>query len=318
MTPFLSAANWGGQGLHPRGNFEAFTQAATDQKWLEVHGLEHWTHYYTDYGVSLQRRFFDHFLKGEGNDWPGQPRVRLNIRHPGERFEPRDEAEWPLARTRWTKLYLDPATRRLTREAPAQESAVAYDGLGDGVTFDFGALTEDTEVTGPLAAKVFASSQTSDADLFLILRIFDPQEREVTFQGALDPNTPVAQGWLRASHRRLDPARSLPYRPYHTHDRREPLEPGQVYELDVEIWPTCIVIPAGYRLALTVRGKDYEYGGELSEFAKTFYYANNGVGPFTHADPADRPAGIFGGRVTLHGGGSRPSSLLLPVIPAAR
>src|SRR5665213_7357 len=49
-VPFLSAANWGGAGLHPRGNFEGFTQAASTQKWLEVHGESHWTHFYTDYG----------------------------------------------------------------------------------------------------------------------------------------------------------------------------------------------------------------------------------------------------------------------------
>ena len=68
-VPFLSAANWGGQGLHPRGNFEGFMRAASKQKWLEAHGIEHWTHFYTDYGVELQKRFFDHFLKGEDNGW---------------------------------------------------------------------------------------------------------------------------------------------------------------------------------------------------------------------------------------------------------
>lgn len=56
-------------------------------------------------------------------------------------------------------------------------------------------------------------------DLFLILRAFDPQGSELTFQGALDPNTPIANGWLRASHRRLDPKRSKPYQPWHPHDR---------------------------------------------------------------------------------------------------
>src|SRR5690606_8890412 len=97
----------------------------------------------------------------------------------------------------------------------------------------------DTEITGPLAAKLFVSSSTADADLFLVVRVFDPLGREVTFQGALDPHTPIAQGWLRASHRKLDPALSTPYRPYHPHDEMEPLTPGEIYELDIEIWPTC-------------------------------------------------------------------------------
>src|SRR5919204_311627 len=108
QVPMLSAANWGGQGLHPRGNYEAFTQAASEQKWLEVHGLEHWTHYYTDYGVDLQKRFFGHFLKGEDTGWDRQPRVQLQVRHI-DRFVERHESEWPLARTEWTRFYLDPA-----------------------------------------------------------------------------------------------------------------------------------------------------------------------------------------------------------------
>jgi uncharacterized protein len=313
-TPFLSAANWGGQGLHPRGNFEAFTQAAAAEKWLEVHGDSHWSLFYTDYGIALQKRFFDHYLKGEDSGWAQEPRVHLWIRHPGERFVERYEDEWPLARTRWTKLYLDAGGRTLQTEAPSSASAVEYDAPGDGV--DFGAtMDRDTEITGPLAAKLFISSSTTDADPFLVVRVFDPEGEEVTFQGALDPNTPIANGWLRASHRRLDAGKTLPYRPYHTHDAIEPLTPGEPYELDVEIWPTSIVVPAGWRLVLTVRGKDYEYGGDLGEFEKTFHYAHRGVGPFRHDDPEARPPEVFGGRITIHTGGTTASHLLLPVIP---
>ena len=313
-TPFLSAANWGGQGLHPRGNFAAFMEAAATDKWLEVHGLEHWTHFYTDYGVGLQRQFFDHFLRGEDNGWEKGPRVRLNVRHPGERFVARNENEWPLARTQWTTVYLDAAQRTLSEEVP-EAAQVTYAALGDGVDFALSVSDHETELTGPLAATLYVSSATEDADLFLVLRVFDPHGQEVTFAGALDPNTPIAQGWLRASHRHLDPERSLPYRPYHTHDRAEPLVAGEIVRLDVEIWPTSIVVPPGYRVVLSVRGKDYEYTGTQSDFAKNFYYANKGVGPFTHNDPVDRPTEIFGGEVTLHTGGEHPSSLLLPVVP---
>ncbi|MDH3498972.1 MAG: CocE/NonD family hydrolase, partial [Acidimicrobiia bacterium] len=63
-VPLLSAGNWGGMAMHLRGNVEGFVQAGTDQKWLELHGLQHWTHFYTSYGVALQKRFFGHFLKG--------------------------------------------------------------------------------------------------------------------------------------------------------------------------------------------------------------------------------------------------------------
>ena len=191
------------------------------------------------------------------------------------------------------------------------------DGMrnGDGVTFWMAPMERETEITGPIAAKLFVSSSTRDADLFLIVRVFDPDGKELTFMGSTDPNTPIANGWLRASHRRLDPKRTLPYRPYHPHDRIEPLEPGEVYECDVEILPSSIVLPAGWRLALSVRGKDYQYTGELSEFAKKFHYATRGTGGMTHNDPDNRPANTFGGKVTLHAGGGRRCYLLLPIIP---
>lgn len=72
------------------------------------------------------------------------------------------------------------------------------------------ALERELESTGPCAAKLFISSSTSDADSFLVLSVFDPNGKELTFMGALDPHTPVAQGWLRASHRKLDPDLSTP------------------------------------------------------------------------------------------------------------
>ena len=312
--PLLTCANWGGQGIHPRGNFNGFTETPSKQKWLEVHGDSHWSLFYSAYGLSLQKRFFDYFLKGIDNGWEKQPRVQLNIRHPGEKFVLRMENEWPLARTRWAKFYLDPATLTLSPKPVAKEEKVEYEALGKGVTFSMAPLEKETEITGPLAAKLFLSSSTQDADLFLIVRVFDPEGKELTFMGSTDPNTPIANGWLRASHRRLDPKRSKPYQPYHPHDRVDPLTPGEVYECDVEILPTCIVLPVGWRVALTVRGKDYEYEGELSEFGKKFHYATRGTGGMTHDDPDNRPKDIFGGKVTLYAGGGRKSYLLVPII----
>jgi predicted acyl esterase len=313
-VPLLTCANWGGQGIHPRGNFNGFIETASAQKWLEAHGDSHWSHFYSAYGRQLQKRFFDHFLKGLDNGWDRTPRVMLNIRHPGEKFVLRYENEWPLARTRWTKLYLDAATLALSPTPVTRASRVEYAGLGDGVTFWLPPLDQETEITGPMAARLFVSSSTRDADLFVIVRVFDPQGREVTFMGSTDPNTPIANGWLRASHRRLDPARSTPYRPYHPHDRVEPLTPGEVYACDVEIVPSCIVVPAGWRVAFTVRGKDYEYAGELGEFAKKFHYGTRGTGGMTHADPDDRPRAIFDNTVTLHTGGAREAYLMVPII----
>jgi hypothetical protein len=314
-APLLSAANWGGMGLHPRGNFEGFLRAGSKQKWLEVHGDTHFTLFYAKYGQDLQRRFFAHFLKGEDTGWDKQPKVLLNIRHPGEKFVPRAENEWPLARTQWTKFFLLPADS-LGTQAPTGESTLAYETTGDGITFLTPPLKEAMEITGPVAAKLFVSSDTTDADLFLVLRVFDPSGKEVVFVGSNDPRTPVGLGWLRASHRKLDPAQSLPHRPWHTHDEEWPLTPNAPVELDVEIWPTCIVVPPGYRIGLTVRGKDYEYDGTDAALPHAAY-PMKGVGPFTHTNPADRPPEIFGGRNTLHFGADMAAYVLLPVIPGA-
>ena len=95
---------------------------------------------------------------------------------------------------------------------------------------------------------------------------------------------------------------------------KEPLTPGKVYELDVEIWPTCIVVPAGYRIALTIRGKDYEHPGGGVRL-KTFVNEMKGCGPFLHDDPEDRPPSLFGGKTTLYAGGKKGSFLLVPIIP---
>jgi hypothetical protein len=138
----------------------------------------------------------------------------------------------------------------------------------------------------------------------------------VVFQGAIDPHTPLGQGWLRASQRKLDPALSRPWRPYHSHDEASPLIPGVPVECEVEIWPTSVVLPRGYRLALTVRGKDYEYrgasGGRLSNFKNEL----RGCGPFLHDDPEDRPPHVFGGRYSLHIGPDHAAYVLLPLVPA--
>ena len=91
--------------------------------------------FYTDYGRELQKRFFDHFLKGEENGWDREPRVQLNVRHVDGRVRARHEDEWPIPRTEWTKLHLDPAAMSLAAEPVAEAGTVTFDALGEGVTF---------------------------------------------------------------------------------------------------------------------------------------------------------------------------------------
>jgi uncharacterized protein len=155
----------------------------------------------------------------------------------------------------------------------------------------------DTEITGPAAARLFVASSTADADLFLTLRVLDAAGADVNFVTALDPAGVIGMGWLRASHRAL--------------------APGEVVPLDVEIWPTSVVVPADYRLALTVQGRDFEFPGD-GPWPTTYGVAMKGHGMFLHDDPDDRPAEVFGGTTTLVSGPEHPSHLLLPIIPRAQ
>lgn len=312
-VPVLSAANWA-HHLHTRGNFEGYARVASGRKWLEVHGLEHFAEFYTDYGVALQKRFFGHFLKGEDTGWEQQPPVQLNARHVDGSFELRPEREWPLARTRWTRFYLHAQDRVLATSGPAAAASADFEALGDGLTFTTEPLTEETEITGPAAARLTISSSTTDADIFLTLRVLDPGGSDVTFVSGLDPAGVVGMGWLRASHRAVDPERSLPYRPWHPHDRAEPLTPGESAVLDIEIWPTSVIIPAGYRLALTAGGRDFELPGD-GPWPAVHGVPMKGHGIFLHTDPDDRPADIYGGTTTVSSGPDQPSYLLLPLIP---
>jgi putative CocE/NonD family hydrolase len=249
-TPLLSTANWGGQPLHPRGNFEGFVRAAAKDKWLEVHGIEHWTHFYTDYGRELQLRFFDYFLHGKKNGWDKQPKVQLQVRHPGEKFVERAENEWPLKRTKWTEALSRPRKRRTHEQTRGGKGGEDIRSHGRRCHVPHRAAGKGHRDHRAVGAQAVRFVVHDDADLFAVLRVFTGDLKEVVFQGAIDPHTPIGQGWLRASHRKLDKKLSTPYRPYHSHDKEQPLRKGEVAELDIEIWPTSIVVPAGCRIGL--------------------------------------------------------------------
>jgi predicted acyl esterase len=301
-TPLLSAGNWGGPGIHLRGNISGYVEAASTEKWLSLHIGTHYESFYLPEYVALQKRFFDCYLKGLDNGWKQEPPVRIAVRDVHGGAKTRMEKEWPLARTRWTRFHLDAQGKSLSPQAPSAESRVSYEALGEGVSFSTEPFAEETEITGYVAARLTITSTTTDMDIFAVLRAFDPAGKEVVFVGAHEP-TPVSRGWLRASHRKLDPARSKPYRPYLVHDEVQKLTPGQLYTVDVEIWPTCLVFPKGYRLVLTLMGKDFEFEGI--------------PGRILHDHPADRPKEEFGGTNTIVTGGAHDSYLLLPIIPTA-
>ncbi|PFG51004.1 hypothetical protein ATK36_6270 [Amycolatopsis sulphurea] len=285
-VPVLSAGNWGSLHLHLRGNIEGWQRAASEHKWLVVHVGSHVDPYYADWAKELQLRFLRRFLDGDEAAMDGVPPVRLAIRR-GHDAQWRDEAGWPLPRTQWQRLYL--GHDRLGWEPP-EEGGKPYPAA-----FDFLA-TERIEITGPLALRLWISSPAEDVDVFVQLDQYRADGERIPAIGPGGTATPVpmALGWLRASHRELDPARTLPHRPWHRHERIRPLEPGVPTLLEVEIWPTSLTLEPGQRLRLQVRADD------------------DNLGRLAHNDPADRKRDRT---ATLHFGGAHASHLYLPIIP---
>lgn len=298
-VPLLSAGNWGGIGLHLRGNIVGWEQAASHQKWLSLHIGTHFESFYLPAYIEIQRRFLDKYLKEADNGWEREPRVRLEVRRADGTATTRMESEWPLARTLWTRLYLDAAARLLVSTAPKIAADASYEALGEGIDLSTPPFEEETEYTGPVAARLWIRSSTTDMDIFATLRAFDPDGVETIFIGASEP-VPVTRGWLRASHRRLDRTHSETWRPWLAHADAEPLTPGETYAVDLEIWPTSVVMPKGWRLVLTLQGRDFEFPGT--------------PGRMLHNNPVDRPPDRFGGLNTILSGGTTASYLLMPLI----
>jgi predicted acyl esterase len=325
-TPLLSVGNWGGAGLHLRGNIEGFLGVRSPKKWLRIHAGDHFSPFYQEEALKMQRRFLDFFLRDIDNGWDKEPRIALVVRDPRQPFQRRTEDQWPLRGTQWTTLYLDGQRRALTASRPPEAKIISYGSASTGATFVLDAQENDCEITGPIQVKLWVRPSLRDMDLFVVLRLFDPAGKEVTFEGANAPAVPIADGWLRLSHREIDAQRTLPWRPYHRHNEPSLVEPDQDYAVDIEIWPSSVVVPAGYRLALTVLGRDFILGGRrgsigrlIARFCRTFPVIAAlfmpGSAPFLH-DGRDRDR--FGGEHRILCGGSYDSHVILPVIPADR
>jgi predicted acyl esterase len=170
-----------------------------------------------------------------------------------------------------------------------------HENARNGVSFETPPMTEDLEVTGPLVLNVWIESTSEDADIYATLRNIGPDGREVQEIGPQGPPTVLTKGWLRASHRKLDKEKTLPYRPYHSHDERWWLKPNEPVECQVEIWATSIVLQKGHRLRVDVQSQDGVGTGVYTHFSNDYK---------AHAQNS------------IHAGGAKESYLLVPIIPA--
>jgi predicted acyl esterase len=296
--PAFYVASWSDQGFHTRGTLEAYKAASSPDKYLLVHGQKKWAHYYDPANVDRLRQFFDVHLRGEGAlDWP---KVLIEVRERSGVGHWRSEAEWPLARTAYTPFYLDAVAGSLSPEPAPAPATTSYDtDAGGHAVFDI-RFEADTELTGHAKLRLWAEApDAEDMDLFVALQKLDAAGAIVPFTFyATSEEGPVALGWLRASHRALDEARSTPWQPVHLHTAEEPLTPGVAVPLEIEIWPSSTLFRAGETLRLIVQGADI-----YTELPQP------GPAMMRHEETRNR------GRHVLYTGGANDSHLLLPVIP---
>jgi predicted acyl esterase len=310
-VPAFVVASWSDQGLHLRGTLEAFNRISSKDKWLAIHGRKKWENYHQPDSVEKQRAFFDHFLKGVANGVARWPKVRLEVRDRYYVGKQRNEREWPLARTQYKALFLDAASGTLRPSPPKTRSKASYDAPGDEsrspaayreerVQFDH-VFRKPTELTGHMKLKLWVEAEgADDMDIFVAIQKFDRNGRYVPFTAfSAMEDGPVALGWLRASHRELDPERSTPQQPWLLHRRQLKLESGVPTPVEIEIWPSSTRFMTGERLRVVVQGSD------IYKYARWMVLARH-------------PKTINAGRHVVHTGGRCDSHLLVPVVETKR
>ncbi|KAH7134858.1 Alpha/Beta hydrolase protein [Dendryphion nanum] len=317
-VPLLSVANWGGILLHLRGNVLGWMRASSPYKFLHFIVGRHDLPFYYDQSAKLQQSFFDAFLKDDDYDgWKNgsQPRVKLCLRKGDcgvddpEReltFPTRGEVDWPIPDTRYTKFFLT-RERKLETNPRKEKETLTYDALnGDPISFRY-TTPKTLEITGHILAHISISlsskdgQKPTDIDIFVTLRKIAKDGSEVFYTGTMGDPVPLVKGWQRVSLRKTDPSNALhrPYLPYRTYSSKdvEEVKEGEIYVVDVEVWPTNVVLEKGEALIFEVAGHDTQ-----------------GVGNFSHGHPEDRRNEVLDGLNNVHVGGE-DSWLLLPIIP---
>jgi len=302
-VPAFVVASWTDHGLHNRGTLEGFKKIASKDKWLLVHGRKKWWHFYKEENLEKQRQFFNRFLKGIDNQVKDWPKVTLEIREKYYVGNLRTEKEWPVARTKYTKLFLNAGNGKIGKTSPKKESQVRYNvndiqDKTQNAKFEF-EFKDKTELTGHMKLKLWVQADGSDdMDLFVAIEKIDRAGYLVPFPffGNHDDG-PVGLGWLRVSHRELDKKKSTPYQPVLKHQREIKLKRGEIVPVEIEIWPSCTLFEKGEKLRVLVQGSDIYY----------YPYERH---TNTHTATVNK------GEHVIYTGGKYDSHLLVPVIPA--
>jgi len=237
---------WGMHMLHLPGDIQSY------ERWSGPKKLTIGPPYYLDRPVyqyaNESLRWFDYWLKGIDTQIMDEAPINLFIRNTGEW---KAAYEWPLPQTQWTEFYLHQNGMLFEHEFfPDDDKSVFVESpeAHGALNFRTPQMVENTEIIGPLVLNFWAS--TTDTEVLWFVTLFEDDEA--------GHETILTRGWLRGSHRRVDAAKSMPWSIHHPHDRREPLKPGEIYEFNIEIVPTGVLLKAGMRLGLRIKATDQD------------------------------------------------------------
>jgi uncharacterized protein len=325
-APLYSIGVWGKIDLHTRGNIDGFRRARGPKK-LKMIGpvnafVANREFNSRELHETLLLPFYDHYLKGLKTDYQERPAVEYFVRGADA---VRTAEAWPPQGVRYVSWHLDAAKSGsvtslndglLTREPPSGEAQTSYNypdpswmmgvvGFGPNnapdparrvLTFTTPPLTADLEIAGPIKLTLYASSTRNDMDFFVKLSEQMPQSPEDRGKGLNPASYWITKGWLRASHRALDPVKSTEMEPYHSHADPQPIEPGKVYRFDISIEPMAHRFKKGNRVRLEIVNGD----SVITDVLWTHYYVPSKIGTDT-----------------IHHSAEHPSVLTLPVMEGA-
>jgi predicted acyl esterase len=277
--------------LHTRGTLAGYASLNPDKTWLRIHNSMEWPDFY-EHQDDL-RRFYDYTLKGVDNGWQDTPKVRMAILDPGHTdLVDIPQPSFPPPQVQPTAFFLDCQTKSITRSAISTASSTSYEADTGVATFE--ADLGDMTLAGPMKLRLWIESPDHDEmDLFVGVQKVGTNGAVLVPDFMPDVPSPGARGQLRASHRKLSEDLSRPLVPRHTHDAPEPLTPGKVVAVDIEIWPMAMRWHAGEKLRVVVAGHELQV-------------------PIVPRLPP-RPTNNAGPHI-IHSGGAYDSQLLVPLL----
>jgi len=299
--PMLVCASFSDHGLHTMGSFRAFEKAQSKYKWVYTHRTGKWVSYYSPEVQKMTKDFMDCFLKDDtSSGFLDTPPVRLEVRSSlDEIHDVRYENEWPIARTRYARLYLSGQPQSLALEKPEQPKEVAHPAKKGKALFNF-KFTEDTELSGYMKLRVWVEARPEkageispeDMAMFIAVNKLDRDGNAVHFNGSVgNKRDMVTRGDCRVSRRELDPVESTEWHPVQTGSSEEKLKAGEIVPVDIELYPSSTFFSVGEILQLII--------------------ASDEIIP---SPPYKKSVDCNHGQHVLHFGGEYDSHLLVPKI----